>query len=134
WFEGMEQYNNRSEDNLWTILGLLEKQIPFFNLLHDPYGNCDPWTEDGQAWLKEKRKPLALHWHQLVGLIKMVKNAFCGIPVLLMDEVGLGKTIQVTALIAVLSFYCELNAMHNHFPSKIGRSLLLKFLLHWRSN
>ncbi|KAG1741204.1 P-loop containing nucleoside triphosphate hydrolase protein [Suillus occidentalis] len=119
WSEGVEQYSNMSEDDLWTILGLPEKQIPFFNLLQDPYGNCDPWTEDGQTWLKENGEPLALRWHQLVGLVKMVDNAFCGMPVLLMDEVGLGKTIQVTALIAVLSFYREFYSMHNRFPGKI---------------
>ncbi|KAG1763002.1 P-loop containing nucleoside triphosphate hydrolase protein [Suillus placidus] len=127
WSEGVEQYNDMSEDDLWTILGLPERQIPFFNLLHDPYGNCDPWTEDGQAWLKENGEPLALRWHQLVGLVKMVKNAFCGMPVLLMDEVGLGKTIQVTALIAVLSFYREFYVVHNRFPGKIA-------VKQWRSD
>ncbi|KAG1838807.1 P-loop containing nucleoside triphosphate hydrolase protein [Suillus subalutaceus] len=99
-------------------------KIPFFNLLQDPYGNCDPWTESGQTWLKDPKngEPLALRWHQLVGLIKMVKNAFSGSPVLLMDEVGLGKTIQVTALIALLAFYREFYAVHNCFPGKIVRS------------
>ncbi|KAG2097976.1 uncharacterized protein F5147DRAFT_777839 [Suillus discolor] len=120
WSEGVEEYNHLSEDDLWTILGLPEKQIPFFNLLQDSYGNYDPWTEDGQTWLKENGEPLALRWHQLVGLVKMVKNAFCEMPVLLMDEVGLGKTIQVTALIAVLSFYREYYSMHNCFPGKIA--------------
>ncbi|KAG1851648.1 P-loop containing nucleoside triphosphate hydrolase protein [Suillus subluteus] len=127
WSEGVEQYSSMSEDDLWTILGLPEKQIPFFNLLQDPYGNCDPWTEDGQAWLKENGESLALHWHQLVGLVKMVNNAFCGMPVLLMDEVGLGKTIQVTALIAILSFYREFYAVHNCFPGKIAAK-------RWRSD
>lgn len=120
WSEGVEEYNGMSEDDLWTILGLPEKQIPFFNLLQDSYGNCDPWTDDGQTWLKENGEPLALRWHQLVGLAKMVKNAFCEMPVLLMDDVGLGKTIQVTALIAVLSFYREFYSMHQCFPGKIG--------------
>ncbi|KAG1829710.1 P-loop containing nucleoside triphosphate hydrolase protein [Suillus subalutaceus] len=91
WSEGVEEYNGMSHEDLWAILGLPEKQIPFFNHLQDPYGNCDPWSEDGQTWLKENGEPLALRWHQLVGLVKMVKNAFCGMPVLLMDEVGLGK-------------------------------------------
>ncbi|KAG1860096.1 hypothetical protein F4604DRAFT_1684473 [Suillus subluteus] len=88
WSEGVEQYSSMSEDDLWTILGLPEKQILFFNLLQDPYGNCNPWTEDSQAWLKENRESLALCWHQLVGLVKMVNNAYCGMPVLLMDKVG----------------------------------------------
>ncbi|KAG1793303.1 P-loop containing nucleoside triphosphate hydrolase protein [Suillus plorans] len=127
WSEGVEEYNSMSEDDLWTILGLPEKQIPFFNLLQDSYGNCDPWTDHGQTWLKENGEPLALRWHQLVGLAKMVKNAFCEMPVLLMDEVGLGKTIQVTALIAVLSFYREFYSVHRCFPGKIAGK-------QWRSN
>ncbi|KAG2063485.1 hypothetical protein BDR04DRAFT_1037816 [Suillus decipiens] len=127
WTEGVEEYNGMSEDDIWTILGLPEKKIPFFNLSQDPYGDCDPWTEDGQTWLKENGEPLALRWHQLVGLVKMVKNAFCGRPILLMDEVGLGKTIQVTALIAVLSFYREFYTMHRRFPGKIAAD-------RWRSD
>ncbi|KAG1764627.1 hypothetical protein EDD22DRAFT_775821, partial [Suillus occidentalis] len=38
-------------------------------------------------------------------LVKMVNNVFCRMPILLIDIVGLGKTIQITTLIAVLSFY-----------------------------
>ncbi|KAG1891850.1 P-loop containing nucleoside triphosphate hydrolase protein [Suillus fuscotomentosus] len=127
WSEGVEEYSSLSEDDLWTILGLPEKQIPFFNLLQDPYGHYDPWSEGGQTWVKDNGEPLALRWHQLVGLVKMVKNVFFGMPVLLMDEVGLGKTIQVTALIAVLSFYREFYTMHNCFPGKIAGK-------QWRSN
>ncbi|KAG1837021.1 P-loop containing nucleoside triphosphate hydrolase protein [Suillus tomentosus] len=127
WSEGVEEYNGMSEDDLWATLGLPDKQIPFFNILQDPYGDCDPWTEDGDTWLKENGEPLALRWHQLVGLVKMVKNAFGGTPILLMDEVGLGKTIQVTALIAVLSFYREFYTMHHCFPGKIAAN-------HWRSD
>ncbi|KAG1834958.1 P-loop containing nucleoside triphosphate hydrolase protein [Suillus subalutaceus] len=114
WSEGVEEYNSMSEDALWTILGLPEKQIPFFNLFQDPYGNCDAWSEDGQTWLKEMENL----W---------LSNAFGGMPVLLMDEVGLGKTIQVTALIAVLSFYREFYTMHNCFPGKIAGK-------QWRTN
>ncbi|KAG2747793.1 hypothetical protein P692DRAFT_201716179 [Suillus brevipes Sb2] len=125
WSEGVEEFNGMSEDQLWTILGLPEKRIPFFNLVQDPYGNCDPWTEEGQKWLKDPAngEPLALHWHQLVGVAKMMKNAFLGIPILLMDDVGLGKTIQVTALIALLAFYREFYIVHNRFPGKIGKFL-----------
>ncbi|KAG2336736.1 P-loop containing nucleoside triphosphate hydrolase protein [Suillus weaverae] len=129
WSEGVEEFNGMAEDELWAILGLPERRIPFFNILQDPYGNCDPWTESGQTWLKNPKngEPLTLRWHQLVGLVKMVKNVFSGMPVLLMDEVGLGKTIQVTALIALLAFYREFYAMHNCFPGKIAAK-------QWRTN
>lgn len=122
WSEGVEEFNSMSEDDLWTILGLPEKRIPFFNASQDPYGNCDPWTEEGQNWFTDTRngEPLALRWHQLVGLVKMLKNAFEGSPILLMDDVGLGKTIQVTALIALLAFYREFYTIHKRFPGKIG--------------
>jgi hypothetical protein len=43
--------------------------------------------------------------------------------VLPIDKVGLGKTIQVTALIAVLLFYYEFYIMHYSFSSKISMSL-----------
>ncbi|KAG1836505.1 P-loop containing nucleoside triphosphate hydrolase protein [Suillus subalutaceus] len=129
WSEGVEEFKSMSEDNLWTVLGLPEKRIPFFNALQDPYGNCDPWTEDGQNWLKDPAngEPLALRWHQLVGLAKMVKNAFEGKPILLMDDVGLGKTIQVTALIALLAFYREFYTIHNCFPGRLAAK-------QWRNN
>ncbi|KAG2062895.1 hypothetical protein BDR04DRAFT_1039611, partial [Suillus decipiens] len=129
WSEGVEELNHMSEDELWTILGLPEKRIPFFNTLQDPYGNCDPWTEDGQSWLKDPMngEPLTLRWHQLVGLVKMTKNSFEGKPILLMDDVGLGKTIQVTALIALLAFYREFYTIYNSFPGQIATK-------HWRNN
>ncbi|KAG2738555.1 hypothetical protein P692DRAFT_201730973 [Suillus brevipes Sb2] len=122
WSEGVEEFQNMSEEDLWTILGIPEQRLPFFNALQDPYGNHDPWTDKGEEWLKGSGEPLLLRWHQLVGVAKMVQNAFSGTPILLMDEVGLGKTIQIIALIAILAFYREYYATHNCFPGKIGKS------------
>jgi SNF2 family DNA or RNA helicase len=118
-----------SEDHLWTLLGIPDRRLPFFNTLQDPYGNHDPWTEEGEGWFKSsgRGEHLALRWHQLVGVTKMVQNVFSGKPILLMDEVGLGKTIQVTALIAILAFYREYYTANGCFPGKIGKSVPLPF-------
>ncbi|KAG1737029.1 P-loop containing nucleoside triphosphate hydrolase protein [Suillus lakei] len=129
WSEGVEEFKDMSEDDLWTLLGIPEQRLPFFNALQDPYGNHDPWTDEGEEWLKDSGERLALRWHQLVGVAKMVQNAFAGVPILLMDEVGLGKTIQITALIAVLAFYREYYMTHRRFPGKIGKSFF-----QWRSD
>jgi hypothetical protein len=32
WSEGIEKFNGMAEDDLWAILGLLDKRIPFFNI------------------------------------------------------------------------------------------------------
>lgn len=125
----MEAFKDVSEDHLWTLLGIPDQRLPFFNALQDPYGNHDPWTEEGEDWFKSsgRGERLALRWHQLVGVTRMVQNAFSGKPILLMDEVGLGKTIQVTALIAILAFYREYYTANGCFPGKIGKSISLPF-------
>ncbi|EDR02930.1 uncharacterized protein LACBIDRAFT_331939 [Laccaria bicolor S238N-H82] len=105
WCEGIEEYQACMCDELWTQLGhLVEKMVPFFNLKQDPEHCHDPWTDEGEAWLQEcsNGDPLSLHWHQLVGVLKMLENTFLKKPILL---VGLGKTIQVAAFIAMLSQY-----------------------------
>lgn len=122
WTEGVEEYKSCTADELWDILGIPERSIPFFNPKHNSENQCDPWTEEGTAWLRipSNGEPLVLHWHQLVGVVKMVENAFSGKPVLLMDGVGLGKTIQMAGFIAVLSWYRDYFATHGRFPGKFG--------------
>jgi hypothetical protein len=120
WSEGVEEFHDLSMDDLWALLGLAEKAVPFFNATQDPFSNNDPWTKEGHQWLKENGKDLELRWHQLVGVVKMLYNAFAGRPVLLMDEVGLGKTIQLTACIAILAYYRDYYATHQRFPGAFG--------------
>jgi SNF2 family DNA or RNA helicase len=133
WSEGVEEYKKLTRDDLWAMLGRsAEKSIPFFNLKQDAESHCDPWTDEGEAWLQDPSNgdSLALRWHQLVGVLKMVENAFLKKPVLLMDGVGLGKTIQVAAFVAVLAWYREFFATHGKFPGKFGVCFLyfLEFL------
>ena len=122
WTEGVEEYKDTPPEELWAMLGRPEASIPFFNPKQDPENRHDPWTPEGLEWLRNPSNgvPLALRWHQLVGVLKMVENAFSRKPVLLMDGVGLGKTIQVSAFIAVLAWYREYFAVHGKFPGKFG--------------
>ena len=122
WSEGVEEFNKMSEDELWSMLGLPDKVVPFFNTHYDPDNNHDPWTHDGHEWFKitGNGKLLALCWHQLVAVMKLLINAFAGKGTPLMDDVGLGKTIVDAAFIAILSYYCEYYKVHKHYPRSFG--------------
>jgi hypothetical protein len=126
WSEGVEEFNSMSADELWEYLGLPDKIIPFFNPRLDPDSVLDPWTADGRVWFasEENGTPLALRLYQLVGVAKMLLNAFLGMPVLLMDAVGLGKTIQLIAVIAILTYYREYYLVHGRFPGAFGGSFV----------
>jgi len=126
WSEGVEEFRDLSMDDLWALLGLPEKAVPFFNTHQDPFSANDPWTKEGRQWLKDNGKLLELRPHQLVGVVKMIINFFAGKPVLLMDDVGLGKTIQFTASIAVLAYYRDYYTTHKRFPGALG-ALLIHF-------
>jgi hypothetical protein len=122
WSEGVEELKDKTVDELWDMLGCPNKQLPFFNQLQDVDGSHDPWVEAEKAWFSDSKnvEPLVPRWHQLVGILKMVKNAFCGRPVLLMDSVGLGKTLQITGAVAVLAFYREYYKKHGFYPGMFG--------------
>lgn len=123
WKEGVEELGKVSEESLWTMLGFPEQKLPFLQEWADSSATIDPWSTDGQAWLKEEsadRLPLKPRWHQLVGIYRMLERAFEGKPVLLMDGVGLGKTLQVLGTIACLSFYRNYYSAHKKFPGHFG--------------
>ena len=54
-------------------------------------------------------------WGQLVGVLKGLLLAFEGKPLLLMDEVGFSKTIQLIGMIAMLAYLCEVYAKTGNF-------------------
>jgi hypothetical protein len=124
WRSGVEQYSECSMDDLWEQLGLQQtKQLPFFQTHTDPNGAITPWSEEGQAWLDNPLNEvsvLAPRWHQLVGILKMIDRALLGEPVMLMDGVGLGKTMQAVGVIVCLAHYHDYYKMYGMFPGKFG--------------
>jgi hypothetical protein len=123
WKSGVEEYDKRSEDELWEDLGLPEKKLPFFQTRSDPDAVVDPWSEDGQQWLDNPASPaqnLTPRWHQLVGILRLIDRVLDGRPVMLMDGVGVGKTMQAVGLIACLAHYMEHYRKRGKFPGKFG--------------
>lgn len=123
WSEGVEDLNGFTEDQLWEKLGLPDKKIPFFQEWTDPDALIDPWSAEGQTWLKDSTKgqhPLKPRWHQLVGIYRMLQRIFENKPVLLMDGVGLGKTMQAVGAIACLTYYRKHFEVKKQFPGDFG--------------
>lgn len=117
WKEGVEAYAKLTLDEVWERLGLPDKHIPGFNKVQDRIGGFDAWSPEGQAGLKSDRAtPLELRWHQAIGVLKAMDNGMHGKPVLLMDEVGVGKTMQAVAYCALYSYFREYYAKHKEFP------------------
>ncbi|KAF5379543.1 hypothetical protein D9615_006663 [Tricholomella constricta] len=127
WQEGVEAFKGYSIDDLWAALGLSRTRVlPFFNNFTDPMNLYTPWTPDGVEFFHDPASRLevfAPRWHQLVGILKLVQLSFAGLPCLLMDEVGLGKTLQVIGTIAVLAYFRRHYAETRNFPGSF-RGLL----------
>jgi hypothetical protein len=122
WKEGVEEYQKVAEDNLWRRLGLHKQKLPFFNTLQDRDGVRDPWDEKNREYFAQPDNCLSLAplWHQVVGVLGIVERVFKGNPVLLMDEVGLGKTMQMVGVICVLAYFREYYEKHGRFPGSFG--------------
>ena len=138
WSEGTEEYAKLTPSELYKLMGLPDNRIPGFNDLECAEGVHEPWTHhdffkdahkewnEQKALVKEgktiaadplqKWRVLQPRWHQLVGMFKMLVNIFDGKPILLMDEVGLGKTMQVVGVIAILDFYRSFYGANKYFP------------------
>ena len=121
WNEGVEEFADRSMAELWGFLGVT--RLPFFNEWFDLLNSEDGWSDaETAARIQQSGEPLRPRWHQLVGIIKMLTNVFAGKPVLLMDDVGIGKTMQVVGLIAMLAYYREYHDEHKRFPGYFSMS------------
>ena len=125
WESGVEDYQGLNEEQICALLGIQGPgAIPFFNEWIDPNGG-DPWLNKSLADSSvdnQQRQPLRAQWHQLVGILKMLKQAFEGKPTLLMDAVGLGKTLQVVGVIAMLAYYRITKSKTQDFPGCFGMS------------
>ncbi|KAG2057258.1 hypothetical protein BDR06DRAFT_878362, partial [Suillus hirtellus] len=90
----------------------------------DPNAAIDPWSEEGQQWLDDSKSPaqsLAPWWHQLIGILRLIDRFLDGKLVMLMNGVGVRKTMQAVGLIACLAHYKEHYRKHRKFPGKISQ-------------
>lgn len=123
WSEGTEDFQSTTREDIAVALGLVNGEIPNFNAFLDPRGEKTYWDDPG--WFADPahaKLPCSPRWHQLVGLLAMIHRAFDGKNVLLMDEVGLGKTMQIVGVIAILAFFREYYDAKGHFPGAFSES------------
>jgi len=132
WEEGTEHLNTKSLDELWAMLGLAEtKAIPGFNDRIDTDGVRNPWDPEDKAWFKDKKNGMNFRprWHQTAGIVMLTEMFFAiDINGLLADEVGLGKTHQVTGHICVIRYFREYYAVHKKFPGAFGEDVFILYL------
>jgi SNF2 family DNA or RNA helicase len=117
WSEGVEHLQDKSANDLYKMLGLERPSIPFFR----EKIAVEQETSDDLETSITTTEGFSLRWHQLVGVTKMVERAMTSQPVLLMDDVGLGKTVQVLAFFAMLAYYREFYAQHEKYPGMWGK-------------
>ncbi|KAK7440780.1 hypothetical protein VKT23_016856 [Stygiomarasmius scandens] len=134
WEEGTEKYRTMSTEQLWNRLGLLPREgsekrphIPYFNMYIDKTAQISPSDEPEQFAEDCPNRnpdiiPFNIQWHQLVGVNKAVDQAFRGHPLLLMDEVGFGKTLQVVATICTLVYFHHFYKRRGHFPGAFAKA------------
>ena len=122
WKSGVEHLQNKTPGELWEMLGFgTIKALPGFNTVEDPDGVVDPWDDEWEEFAKGPRAvPFGPRWHQLVGMVKLMHHAISGDPLLLMDEVGVGKTMQVIGTVVLYTLFRRYFAKNDCFPGAFG--------------
>lgn len=126
WSDGVEEYGKHTTEELARALGLPTPELPFCSPKQDPDGELDPWSDLGQAALNAaSARPLAPKWHQWVGLLKITDNMFDGKSVLVMDEVGVGKSYQAVGAIAMHEYQRMHFQKHAQHTARFGTFMRL---------
>ena len=123
WEEGMEDFQHYSADYIWTLFAREPHHLPFFNAFIDRTGLHNPW--DHPAFFRNvtnnpRISPLTPRWYQLMGILKGLDLAFSGKPLLLMDGVGFGKTLQLAGIFVMLKWFRDYYAQYGDFPGDFG--------------
>ncbi|KAI9062330.1 hypothetical protein FKP32DRAFT_1535605, partial [Trametes sanguinea] len=122
WAEGVEAYKKLTIEQMRVAFGLPTAHFPFFNKTTDSTGNEDPWTESGrQALASPNAAELKPFWHQWVGLLKIVDNLMDGKNLMLMDQVGVGKTLQAVGTLAMYEWLRVHKDSRGQYPARFGQ-------------
>ncbi|KAI9064569.1 hypothetical protein FKP32DRAFT_1602933 [Trametes sanguinea] len=116
WQEGIEQFKDLTIADMQALLALPEATFPFFSL-KVPNGQEDLWSVEGRLALEDPNAPdLRPFWHQWVGVTKIMHNMMQWLPTLVLDQVGVGKTISAR------SRYTSEDTKHaqKHMPLRSG--------------
>ncbi|KAH9011667.1 P-loop containing nucleoside triphosphate hydrolase protein [Lactarius pseudohatsudake] len=127
WTDGVEHLKTKTVDELYDMLGFEDRRIPFLVTEVDVESDigANPRTDEEEedvsaATEVRATQPFSLRWHQLVGVTKMVERALTSGPIMLMDDVGLGKTLQVIAFFAVMTYYRRFYSETKRYPGIWG--------------
>ncbi|KAL7283875.1 hypothetical protein ACG7TL_001145 [Trametes sanguinea] len=123
WAEGVEAYKKLTIQEMQAAFGLPSEHFPFFNKKTDNTSNEDPWSDTGREALKSANAAdLKPFWHQWVGLLKISDNMMAGKNVLLMDQVGVGKTMQAVGMIAMYEWLRVNKETRGQYPTRFEHS------------
>ncbi|PCH35431.1 hypothetical protein WOLCODRAFT_156114 [Wolfiporia cocos MD-104 SS10] len=113
WRTSTEEYEHLTLEQVVVVLGLPDGHIPFLNKKEDP-DSCDPWLKEGK--------------HQHISMLKMMHSALNGKPMLLMDEAGVGKSLQAIMFAMLRVYYHKYYKQYNKFPRAFGNQKYMKNL------
>ena len=95
WNSGTDHLQGLNWEAAWASLGVRNQRIPFMATRVDNVGGRTTWTEEGKAWLEDRKdppglgepahedpyengEPFNLLWHQVIGVIRMLEIGFAG--------------------------------------------------------
>ena len=125
WEEGTEGYADFTIEEMVKDNALPDQHLPFFNHYQDPEGIRDAWSPGALEALKKQEMPLETFRHQWLGVQKGVDNMLSGRNLLLMDQVGVGKTMQAIGMIAMYEWLRQYFAKHSSYPPRYGEVCFL---------
>jgi hypothetical protein len=104
WQTGVDHLQASAPDQLWDMLGVPENGIPAL------------------------KAGVHLRWHQLVAVVHGVDNYMRKQSTLLWDDVGLGKTLTILAIYAMIMANRHYKAVTGRFLGAFGASFFFFFL------
>jgi hypothetical protein len=135
--DSTENLAKLSSEELWSVIGLGGvRRLSTMPEWYDPLNVFNTFTAGSQAvWDAAVAKAAAggsedpfqlrrfdLAHYQLVAAIRMLQLAFDGKPPMLMDEVGLGKTVECVAFMHLLILFRSYYNARGCFPGSFGMS------------